>query len=56
VLARDVRGALRPTGRYRCSGCEVVFSHAREWRDGTAPRVVDEFACTVPMSLQGLGA
>jgi hypothetical protein len=25
---------MRPTGRYRCTGCEVVFSSPQAWRDG----------------------
>jgi len=31
-LARDSQGAMRPTGRYRCVQCKVVFSDVRQWR------------------------
>ncbi|MFM2068484.1 MAG: hypothetical protein RLZZ584_3393 [Pseudomonadota bacterium] len=34
VIARDDQGAMRATGRYRCTGCSVVFSNVREWREG----------------------
>ena len=36
-LARDSRGAMRPTGRYRCVQCKVVFSDVRQWRAFGAP-------------------
>lgn len=36
-LARDSRGAIRPTGRYRCVQCRLVFEDVRQWRtSGTA--------------------
>ena len=34
VIGRDEHGAMRPTGRYRCTGCDVVFSSAQAWREG----------------------
>lgn len=36
VVARDDQGALRTTDRYQCSGCRVVFSDLKSWRDGEA--------------------
>jgi hypothetical protein len=36
VIERNAQGAMGPSGRYRCTGCEVVFVHTREWRDGSA--------------------
>jgi hypothetical protein len=36
VIERDAAGAMRPTGRHRCTGCEVEFTTTREWRDGLA--------------------
>jgi coenzyme F420-reducing hydrogenase beta subunit len=53
ILARDEHGAMRPSGRYRCTGCAVVFEQVREWRTGsaTAPAELIDFSPTVPMSL-----
>jgi hypothetical protein len=36
VIERDAQGAMRPNGRYRCTGCELVFATLREWREGLA--------------------
>lgn len=36
VLARDGAGAMRPTKRCQCTGCDVVFEGLSEWRDGEA--------------------
>lgn len=33
VIDRDLDGAMRPTGRYRCSGCSAVFADPKAWRD-----------------------
>ncbi|MBK6854281.1 MAG: hypothetical protein IPG93_22535 [Burkholderiales bacterium] len=35
VIGRDEQGAMRPTGQYRCTGCDIVFSSARAWREGS---------------------
>ena len=32
VIARDSDGAMRPTGRYRCTGCSLSFVDPKEWR------------------------
>ena len=34
VIDRDADGALRPTGLFHCSGCSVVFTDPKAWRDG----------------------
>ena len=34
VIDRDRTGAMRPTHLYHCSGCSIVFSDPRAWRDG----------------------
>ncbi|SDP55483.1 hypothetical protein SAMN05216303_10595 [Rhodoferax sp. OV413] len=31
VIGRDATGALMPTGVYRCTGCRVTFTDARDW-------------------------
>ncbi|WP_394789712.1 hypothetical protein [Rhodoferax sp.] len=31
VIARDASGALMPTGVFRCTGCRVTFTDARDW-------------------------
>jgi hypothetical protein len=36
VIDRDDTGALKPTGMFHCSGCSVVFTDPRAWRDGEA--------------------
>lgn len=36
VIERDASGALRPTSLFRCSGCSVVFTDPKAWRDGEA--------------------
>ena len=35
LFARDAAGALRPNGNYQCSGCQLTFTQASEWRSGT---------------------
>jgi hypothetical protein len=47
VIDRDEQGAMRPTGRYRCTGCEVVFSSPQAWRDGDAASQSPEQAAHV---------
>ena len=42
VIARDDRGAMRPSGLYQCSGCSLVFSHHSAWRSSDARAVVPE--------------
>jgi hypothetical protein len=39
VIGRDLTGALRPTGQYRCTGCKMTFTEFREWwgHAGAAP-------------------
>ncbi len=32
LFARDGGGVLRHNGRYQCSGCQVNFTRASEWR------------------------
>ena len=34
VIARDDGGAMTPTGLYQCSGCSVVFTDPKAWREG----------------------
>ena len=34
MIDRDRTGAMRPTRLYHCSGCSIVFSDPRAWRDG----------------------
>ena len=34
VIARDDSGAMRPSGLFQCSGCSVVFTDPKAWRDG----------------------
>ena len=34
VIQRDSRGAMRPSGMFRCSGCSFVFSSPKDWRMG----------------------
>jgi hypothetical protein len=63
VIERDAEGAMRPCGLYRCTGCEIVFSTTREWRDGpsspsalSSPRAYSLDATpTGPGLLQPLG-
>jgi DNA-directed RNA polymerase subunit RPC12/RpoP len=31
VIGRDASGALMPTGVYRCTGCRVTFTDAKDW-------------------------
>ncbi|MDR7379252.1 hypothetical protein J2X19_003946 [Rhodoferax ferrireducens] len=31
MIGRDATGALMPTGVYRCTGCRVTFTDARDW-------------------------
>lgn len=31
VIGRDATGALMPTGVFRCTGCRVTFTDARDW-------------------------
>ncbi len=38
LFERDGGGALRHSGRYRCSGCQLAFSQASEWRGSAAPQ------------------
>lgn len=33
VLARDDTGAMRPSQRYQCTGCDVTFTALSECRD-----------------------
>ena len=35
VIARDASGAMRPTNRLRCIGCEREFLDVQSWRQGT---------------------
>ena len=39
LFARDATGVLRPSGRYKCSGCELNFTQASEWRHTVAGRL-----------------
>jgi hypothetical protein len=32
VFARDGSGVLRNNGRFQCSGCQLNFTQASEWR------------------------
>ena len=32
VIGRDGRGAMQPTGRYCCTGCNLEFGVLDEWR------------------------
>jgi hypothetical protein len=34
LFARDDSGQLRPTGQYRCSGCQIQFAQTSQWRQG----------------------
>ena len=34
VIARDAQGALRATDLFQCSGCSVVFTDPKAWREG----------------------
>jgi ribosomal protein S27E len=54
VIGRDEQGAMRPTGRYRCTGCDVVFSSAQTWREGAGqerqpqqPALIDQRAAAL---------
>lgn len=40
VIDRSDDGAMRATGRYRCSGCSVVFADPKAWREGEANELV----------------
>jgi len=39
-LARDASGAMRPTGRYRCVQCKLLFSDVRQWRESGRVRPI----------------
>jgi hypothetical protein len=54
VIERDTQGAMRPSGRYRCTGCEIVFSTTREWRDGPSGSAALAATPTGPGLLQPL--
>ncbi len=32
LFARDAAGVLRPNGSFKCSGCQLKFTQASEWR------------------------
>jgi hypothetical protein len=32
IIARDESGGMRPSGQYRCVGCNFVFKAIDEWR------------------------
>lgn len=34
VIERDAMGAMRRTGRYRCTRCRLEFSDIDDWRSG----------------------
>jgi hypothetical protein len=34
VISRDEAGGMRPSGQYRCVGCNLVFNSIDEWRTG----------------------
>ena len=36
VVARDEHGAQRPIDLFQCSGCSVVFTDPKAWREGNA--------------------
>jgi len=36
VVTRDGAGSMRATDLYQCSGCSVVFTDPKAWRDGEA--------------------
>lgn len=35
LFARDAAGVLRPNGSYQCSGCQLNFTQASQWRSAT---------------------
>ncbi len=37
VIERALDGAMRANGRYRCTGCDLVFADRREWHAGGSP-------------------
>jgi rubredoxin len=40
VIERDGLGVMRPSGKYQCTGCKLVFETVGEWRSGV-PAVVN---------------
>ena len=40
VIGRDGRGAMQPTGRYCCTGCNLEFGMLDEWRRGRSDQAV----------------
>jgi hypothetical protein len=32
VIDRDEKGAMRSTGKYQCTSCQLVFGSVEEWR------------------------
>ncbi|MFZ4539984.1 hypothetical protein [Propionivibrio sp.] len=37
IISRDEKGGMRPSGQYRCVGCNLVFKAIDEWRVGGDP-------------------
>ena len=49
VIERALDGAMRPAGRYRCTGCDLVFADLRDWHGaGMAPPWVGATAGSPP--------
>jgi len=41
VIERDEQGQMRPSARYRCSRCSVMFTDAKAWRQVQSEPVAD---------------
>ena len=57
LFARDAAGVLRHNGSFKCSGCQVNFTQASEWRgttmDGDLASVTDLHRMA-PQALPGM--
>jgi len=50
VIARDDSGAMRPSGLYKCSRCNVVFADPKVWREGDQDGGDLQLSSVTPMS------
>ncbi len=50
VIARDDSGAMRPSGLYQCSGCSVVFTDPKAWRESGPEEPAPDAAPIKPLT------
>ena len=54
LFARDAAGVLRPNGSFKCSGCQLNFTQASEWRGTTMAGDLSSVTDRHRMALQDL--